>query len=92
MNYGHAFEAILTGYLLSLNWVASSSNNKVTIDQVYAAEAEVKSIEQQLAEAQKNEKVAKAYFNFLLNIDEIKLSKVVLKDVTCLKGTRKERR
>lgn len=42
-------------------------NQKVTIDEVYAAEAQVKEVEQQLAEAQKNENVAKAYFNFLLN-------------------------
>jgi outer membrane protein TolC len=44
-------------------------NHKVTKDAVFSAKAEVKSIEQQLAEAQRNEKVAKAYFNFLLNRD-----------------------
>lgn len=44
-------------------------NHKVTKDAVFTAQAEVKSIEQQLAEAQRNEKVAKAYFNFLLNRD-----------------------
>ena len=44
-------------------------NHKVTKDAVFSAQAEVKSIEQQLAEAQRNEKVAKAYFNFLLNRD-----------------------
>jgi outer membrane protein TolC len=44
-------------------------NQKVTIDEVYAAEAQVKEVEQQLAEMQKNQKVAQAYFNFLLNQD-----------------------
>ena len=44
-------------------------NHKVTIDAVYSAKAEVKAIEQQLAEADKNEKVARAYFNFVLNRD-----------------------
>jgi outer membrane protein TolC len=44
-------------------------NQKVTIDEVYAAEAQVKEVAQQLAEMQKNQKVAQAYFNFLLNQD-----------------------
>ncbi len=44
-------------------------NNKVTIDQVYSAKAEVKAVEQQRATAQKNLKVAQSYFNFLLNRD-----------------------
>jgi outer membrane protein len=43
------------------------TNHKVTKDAVYAAEAQVKEIEQQVAEARKNEQVSKAYFNFLLN-------------------------
>ncbi|MCH2081425.1 MAG: TolC family protein [Saprospiraceae bacterium] len=75
-NFAKAKEAVLifesTLDLVKENLRTTQSlhrNNKVTIDQVYAAEAEVKSIEQQLAEAQKNEKVAKAYFNFLLNKD-----------------------
>ena len=42
-------------------------NHKVTADVVYAAQAQVKLVEQQLAEARKNEKTAQAYFNFLLN-------------------------
>ncbi|MCB9265074.1 MAG: TolC family protein [Lewinellaceae bacterium] len=42
-------------------------NHKVTLDVVYSAQAEVEGVEQQLAEAVKNEKAAKAYFNFLLN-------------------------
>lgn len=44
-------------------------NNKVTLDVVYGAQAEVQEVEQQLAVAEKNEKVAQAYFNFLLNRD-----------------------
>lgn len=42
-------------------------NEMVTVDVVYAAEAEVKRVAQQSAEAEKQEAVAKAYFNFLLN-------------------------
>jgi outer membrane protein len=44
-------------------------NHKITIDEVYSAQAQVKSVEQQVAEARKNEQVAKAFFNFLLNRD-----------------------
>jgi len=42
-------------------------HQKITIDGVYAAEAQVKEVELQLSEAQKNQAVAQAYFNFLLN-------------------------
>jgi len=44
-------------------------NHKVTVDEVYAAEAQVKAVEQDLAVAEKNRTVAQAYFNFLLNRD-----------------------
>lgn len=44
-------------------------NHKATIDVVYQAQAEVEKVQQQLAEAVKNKKVAQAYFNFLLNRD-----------------------
>ncbi|HMQ47982.1 MAG TPA: TolC family protein [Saprospiraceae bacterium] len=44
-------------------------NNKVTLDVVYAAKAEVSEVEQQLADAQKQRNMAQAYFNFLLNRD-----------------------
>lgn len=44
-------------------------NNKVTLDVVYSAKAEVSEVEQQLAEAQKQRHMAQAYFNFLLNRD-----------------------
>lgn len=42
-------------------------NDKVTIDVVDRSEAEYSKVEQQLAEAEKNNEVAGAYFNFLLN-------------------------
>ncbi len=42
-------------------------NHKVTIDAVYTANAEVEGVKQQLIEAQKNEKTARAFFNLLLN-------------------------
>ncbi len=75
-NYAKAAAAVdlfeNTMDLVAENLRASNSlfeNHKVTKDAVYAAEAQLKSVEQQLAEAQKNEQVAAAYFNFLLNRD-----------------------
>ncbi len=44
-------------------------NHKATLDAVYSAQAQQRSVEQQLAEVQKNKQVAAAYFNFLLNRD-----------------------
>ncbi len=69
-------------------------NQKVTIDEVYAAEAQVKEVEQQLAAAQKNENVGKAYFNFLLNrtyntFIEIMPAKDFPKSVIALEQARK---
>ncbi|MEZ5040475.1 MAG: TolC family protein [Saprospiraceae bacterium] len=75
-NYAKAVQAIRlfenTMDLVNENLRTSESlyrNHKVTIDEVYAAQAQVKQVEQELAVAQKNENVAKAYFNFLLNQD-----------------------
>lgn len=75
-NYGKAKAAVAlfenTMDLVAENVRTANSlfdNHKVTKDAVYAAEAQLKSVEQQLADAQKNEKVAAAYFNFLLNRD-----------------------
>lgn len=45
------------------------ANEKLTIDEVYAAQAQVKDVEQKLSDAEKNSKMAAAYFNFLLNRD-----------------------
>ena len=62
------FENTLT--LVTENVRTSNSlfkNHKVTIDVVYAAEAQVKEVETQLTEAKMNERLAAAYFNFLLN-------------------------
>ena len=42
-------------------------NQRATADVIYRAQAEVSGVVQQLAEAYKNEQVARAYFNFLLN-------------------------
>lgn len=44
-------------------------NDKITVDEVYAARAKVKEIEKELTDAEKNKKLAQAYFNFLLNRD-----------------------
>lgn len=43
------------------------ANNKATRDVLLNSEYELNKIEQQLAEAEKNNQVAKTYFNFLLN-------------------------
>ncbi len=42
-------------------------NDKITIDEVYSAEAQVKQIEKFLVEANKNNYLAIAWFNYLLN-------------------------
>ncbi len=42
-------------------------NDKVTIDVVYRAKAELSEVEQKQMEAEKNIDLAKSYFNFLLN-------------------------
>jgi len=42
-------------------------NQRATPDVVYRSQAEISGVQQQLAEARKNEQVARAYFNFLLN-------------------------
>lgn len=44
-------------------------NEKITKDNVYRAEAELSKLEQKIIVAKKNQKMAKAYFNFLLNRD-----------------------
>lgn len=44
-----------------------AENGRATTDVVYRARAEVSNVAQQLAEATKNEQVARNYFNFLLN-------------------------
>ena len=59
------------------------ANDKITIDNVYRSKAELSKLDQNIAEAFKYNKSAKAYFNFLLNkqleseieiLDEIKLA------------------
>jgi outer membrane protein len=55
-------------------------NHKITIDEVYAAKAQVKQAETDLAEASKNKLLAISWFNFLLNRDfdaEIVIHEVV---------------
>ncbi|MGD8780073.1 MAG: TolC family protein [Ignavibacteria bacterium] len=72
-----------TEELLKENLRVSESlykNHKSTVDVVYRAKAELSDIKQQLADAENNEKLAKAYFNFLLNKDletEIEIDKEV---------------
>ncbi len=73
-----------TEELLKENLRVSESlykNHKSTVDVVYRAQAELSEIKQQLADAENNEKLAKAYFNFLLNKDlesEIKIDASVM--------------
>ncbi|MEL6925337.1 MAG: TolC family protein [Bacteroidota bacterium] len=73
-NYAQAVEGVRlfenTEKLVAENLRTSKSlykNHKVTVDVVYLAEAQLQSVAQQKAEAVKNEQVARAYFNFLLN-------------------------
>jgi outer membrane protein len=42
-------------------------NDKLTIDNLYRSEAELSKFDQELQNAEKNGKIASAYFNFLLN-------------------------
>jgi outer membrane protein len=42
-------------------------NDKLTIDNVYRSEAELSKFDQEMQNAEKNNKIATAYFNFLLN-------------------------
>jgi outer membrane protein len=59
------------GFLVELLKVNQKlvANHKATKDVVLGAEYEINKIDQQLAETAKNNEVAKAYFNFLLNRD-----------------------
>jgi len=73
-NYAKAVQAVAlfenTMELVNENLRTSESlyrNHKVTIDEVYTAQAQIKSVEQDLANAQKDKKIAQSYFNFLLN-------------------------
>ena len=75
-NYAKAAQAVIlfnnTLDLVKENLRTTESlqrNHKVTVDVVYSAKAEVEEVNQQLAEAEKNANIAKAYFNFLLNRD-----------------------
>lgn len=43
------------------------ANNKITIDEVYAAKAQIMQVERDLAEADKNKLMTASWFNFLLN-------------------------
>jgi len=73
-NYQKAYQAqqLFDNTLLLVQENLRTTNSlhkydKVTIDVVYAAQVEVKRVEQQLAAARKDQEVARAYFNFLLN-------------------------
>lgn len=60
------------------------ANAKATKDVVLNTEYELSKIDQQIAENAKNNQVAKAYFNFLLNRD---LSQEIIRDSTILSST-----
>ena len=60
------------------------ANQKATKDVVLSAEYEINKIDQQLAETAKNNEVAKAYFNFLLNRD---LTKEIVIDSTLMSSS-----
>lgn len=60
------------------------ANDKITVDEVYAAKAQITQVERDLAEADKNRVIASSWFNFLLNrdfdseIDKVQLSVPVI--------------
>jgi outer membrane protein len=60
------------------------ANHKATKDVVLSAEYEINKIDQQLAETAKNNEVAKAYFNFLLNRD---LASAIIIDSTLVSSS-----
>lgn len=106
-NYAKAAQAVSlfenTMILVQENLRTSESlhrNHKVTIDEVYAAQAQVKEVEQNLTVAQKDEKIARSYFNFLLNqefereitLDEINIDPVIVADRTQLINMAKAKR
>lgn len=64
--------------LLKVN-ISLVANAKATKDVVLSTEYELGKIEQQIAENEKNNEVAQAYFNFLLNRE---LNSAILKDST----------
>ena len=74
-------------------------NDKITIDIVYRAKAEVSEMEQKLMEAKNNSELAASYFNFLLNnplereiiIDTTIVRQTVISDLnqTCLNAIEK---
>lgn len=62
----------------------SAQNDKITVDVVYRAKAEVSEIEQKLLEANNNRELAQSYFNFLLNKpleSEIILTQIQLRKI-----------
>jgi len=59
-------------------------NNKITIDEVYAAKAQVKQVEKDLVDANKNKIMASTWFNFLLNRNldtELKIDKITVPEI-----------
>jgi outer membrane protein len=63
------------------------ANNKVTRDVLSSSEYEYTKVDQQIAEATKNNQTAKAYFNFLLNRD---WSAEIVKDTLLISGIGKD--
>ncbi|MGD1839393.1 MAG: TolC family protein [Thermonemataceae bacterium] len=57
---------VLLNELLRINQVLVK-NNKATKDVVYSAQFELDDLESKVAEAERNQALAKSYFNFLLN-------------------------
>jgi outer membrane protein TolC len=76
----HSRETLLELVKVNQRLVA---NQKATRDVVLTAEYELNKVEQQLAEANKNLDVTRAYFNFLLNRD---LSAPIIRDSTLIAG------
>ncbi len=71
---------VLLNELLKINQ-SLVANAKATKDVVLNAEYELSKVEQQLAETEKNNQVARSYFNFLLNRD---LNHEIIRDTTLM--------
>ncbi|MBI3218029.1 MAG: TolC family protein [Bacteroidetes bacterium] len=71
---------VLLNELLKINQ-SLVANAKATKDVVLNAEYELSKVEQQLAETEKNNQVARSYFNFLLNRD---LNHEITRDTTMM--------
>ncbi len=81
LEVGNQALALVTASLAVSN--SLYKNDKITVDEIYKAEAKVKEVESKIVEIHKGVTLTKAYFNFLLNKKfdaEIEMDDTFLKD------------